>query len=65
MERYVRRAERHGGGWVVLLFHHVCHRCDSYAIERRTLGSFLDWLRPRAAHGTFVRTVGSVMAPAR
>ncbi|MCW3066217.1 MAG: polysaccharide deacetylase [Solirubrobacterales bacterium] len=61
IERYVRKAERRGGGWVVLLVHHVCHRCDTYSIERRRLGALLDWLAPRAAHGTVVRTVGSVI----
>jgi len=42
--------------------HHVCHRCDTYAIERSRLAALLDWLAPRAAHGTVVKTVGSVIA---
>jgi Polysaccharide deacetylase len=56
LESYVNAA--HGSGWVVLLFHHVCDGCDTYAIAPETLTAFLDWLAPRAA----VRTVHDVIA---
>jgi peptidoglycan/xylan/chitin deacetylase (PgdA/CDA1 family) len=59
LQSYVNAAD--GSGWVVLLFHHVCDGCDSYAIAPETLTAFLDWLAPRAA----VRTVHDVIAGRR
>ena len=58
---YVKQAERAGGGWVDLIFHHVCDGCDPYAITPRDFSAFLDWLRLREPDGTVVRTVGEVM----
>jgi peptidoglycan/xylan/chitin deacetylase (PgdA/CDA1 family) len=65
----VRGAERHGG-WLPLTFHHVCDGCSDIGIPPQTLRRFLDWLAPRAAHGTAVLPVdavvgGSVRAPHR
>ena len=66
LEHYVTRAERDRGGWVQIVFHHVCDRCDPYAVSLPTLGAFLDWLALRAARGTVVRTVRQVIeAPFR
>jgi peptidoglycan/xylan/chitin deacetylase (PgdA/CDA1 family) len=61
IERYVTRAEQAGGGWVQIVFHHVCDRCDPYAVAPATLAGFLDWLAPRSATGTVVRTVRQVI----
>lgn len=58
---YVKQAERAGGGWVDLIFHHVCEGCDPYSITPKDFSAFLDWLRQRAPDGTVVRTVGEVM----
>jgi peptidoglycan/xylan/chitin deacetylase (PgdA/CDA1 family) len=58
----VTQAEDHAGGWVPLVLHHVCDSCgEEYAITPATLTAFLDWLQPRAAAGTVVRTVDQVI----
>jgi len=59
LEEYVTQAKRHGGGWVPLVFHHVCDACaDPYSIQTKQFAAFLDWLK---AQGTTVRTVGEVI----
>ncbi len=67
IEGYVTAAEQHGGGWVQLVFHHVCDGCDAYSISAANLSALLDWLQPRAATGTVVETtnevVGGVVQP--
>jgi peptidoglycan/xylan/chitin deacetylase (PgdA/CDA1 family) len=60
---YVTQAETHGGGWVVLVLHHVCTACATHSITEGDLDALLDWLEPRAANGTVVKTVGEVMGP--
>jgi len=64
LKLYVTQAEQHGGGWVPLVFHHVCDGCDTLAVSPATLAAFLDWLQPRAAQGTVVATVDAVMGGA-
>jgi peptidoglycan/xylan/chitin deacetylase (PgdA/CDA1 family) len=49
------------GGWVTLVFHHICDGCHSYAIKQSDLQAFLDWLQPRSASGTVVKTVHDVI----
>ncbi|GAA3243729.1 polysaccharide deacetylase family protein [Actinocorallia longicatena] len=62
LKNYVTQAENNGGGWVPLVFHHVCASCgDDYAVTPATLTAFLDWLQPRAASGTTVKTVDQVI----
>ena len=67
LERYVTNAETHGGGWVILTFHGICdNRCtDANSMRPAIFTAFLDWLGPRKANGTVVRTVGQEfgMAP--
>ncbi|MBA3396245.1 MAG: polysaccharide deacetylase family protein [Deltaproteobacteria bacterium] len=58
---YVTRAEQNGGGWVPIVFHHVCAGCDSLAVSPTTLAAFLDWLEARVALGTEVATVDQVI----
>lgn len=61
---YVEDAERNGGGWVQLLLHRVCATagsCGSSGITTADLTEFLDWLQPRAANGTVVKTVDDVI----
>ena len=61
MQAYVTQAESNGGGWVPLVFHHVCDGCGATnAITPAQLGEFLDWLAARAPTTT-VQTVESVM----
>jgi peptidoglycan/xylan/chitin deacetylase (PgdA/CDA1 family) len=65
MENYVLQAEQHGGGWVVLVMHHVCSNCDPYSVPAVQLDTFLAWLAARAAGGTTVKTVGEVIGGAQ
>lgn len=62
IESGIQNIEQNGGGWVQLVFHDVCDGCDpTYGISPALLGSLLDWLGPRAAQGTVVRTIGEVI----
>jgi peptidoglycan/xylan/chitin deacetylase (PgdA/CDA1 family) len=49
LKGYVEAARRAGGGWLQLVFHHVCDRCDTYAVSEPTLAAFLSWLASRPA----------------
>jgi peptidoglycan/xylan/chitin deacetylase (PgdA/CDA1 family) len=60
LENAVTNAEA-TGGWVTFVFHHICDGCDSYAITQSNLQAFLDWLQPRSANGTVVKTVRDVI----
>ncbi len=60
---FVTRTEEHGGGWVILVMHHVCDRCDKFSVTPATLGALLDWLGSRKPRGTVVKTVAEVLAP--
>jgi peptidoglycan/xylan/chitin deacetylase (PgdA/CDA1 family) len=67
LQGYVLRAEEAGGGWVPIVFHHICSPCDlpqTYAIAPATLAAFLDWLVPRASRGTTVATMDAVIGGA-
>jgi peptidoglycan/xylan/chitin deacetylase (PgdA/CDA1 family) len=61
MESYVLQAEQHGGGWVVLVMHHICAGCDPYGVSPVQLNAFLAWLAQRAGGGTTVNTVTGVI----
>ncbi len=62
IEAQVTRAEQHGGGWLQLVFHHVCaNDCDQYSVTPTNLSAFLDWLQARSAQGTVVRTTQQVI----
>lgn len=61
IESYVTGAEQHGGGWVQLVFHHICNSCDAYSITATDFQTLLDWLQPRAATGTVVETTNQVI----
>ena len=60
VEGYVTNAEQHGGGWVPLLFHHVCDGCDSLSITPANLDAFMTWLAARGP-ATEVGTVADVI----
>jgi peptidoglycan/xylan/chitin deacetylase (PgdA/CDA1 family) len=60
LENAVTNAEA-TGGWVTFVFHHICDGCDSYAITQSNLQAFIDWLQPRSANGTVVKTVRDVI----
>lgn len=60
LKNYVTQAETNGGGWVPLIFHHVCSGCASNAIDLATFTQFVDWLQNRPA-STQVKTVQQVV----
>ncbi len=62
IEGYVTQAEDHGGGWVIVIFHHLCDHCDPYAVSMADLTAFLDWLQPRTGRRTVVETLEQVKA---
>jgi hypothetical protein len=57
LQSWVTAAEQHGGGWVQMSFHQICDGCEQYSTSLSTITAFLDWLQPRSANGTVVRTV--------
>jgi peptidoglycan/xylan/chitin deacetylase (PgdA/CDA1 family) len=61
IQGYVTAAEQNGGGWVQLVFHHLCDQCDAYSITPANFTALLDWLGPRAASGTTVKTTAEVI----
>jgi peptidoglycan/xylan/chitin deacetylase (PgdA/CDA1 family) len=64
MEASVTNAENNGGGWVMVLMHHVCDGCDPNEgyVTPSNLSAFLNWLAPRSANGTYVRTTRDVVS---
>jgi peptidoglycan/xylan/chitin deacetylase (PgdA/CDA1 family) len=58
----VTQAQQHGGGWVQIVFHHVCDSCDAYSVTPANLTSFLDWLKGQVDGGAVVvKTVNEVI----
>jgi endoglucanase len=61
VEGWITAAEQHGGGWVMILIHHLCDQCDAYSTTIADFTSLLDWLQPRAGIGTIVKTTDEVI----
>jgi peptidoglycan/xylan/chitin deacetylase (PgdA/CDA1 family) len=62
IQRLVARVEESGGGWVMLNFHRINDDPDyTYNIPPERLRAMLDWLAPRSAQGTVVRTQGEII----
>ncbi len=61
LKRYVTQVEDNGGGWVILIFHHLCYKCDKYAIEPAWFTRFAQWLNEQQSNGLVVKTVGEVV----
>jgi hypothetical protein len=61
IEGYVTAAAQHGGGWVQLVFHHICNQCDAYSITALDFQALLDWLQANAPAGTVVETTAQVI----
>jgi peptidoglycan/xylan/chitin deacetylase (PgdA/CDA1 family) len=57
----VIQAEQNGGGWVPLTFHLICNGCGGLSVSPADFQAFLDWLEPRSANGTVVKTVHDVI----
>jgi len=62
LQRYVTGARQESGGWVILIFHHVCDACDYYAVKPDILNRFIRWLADQQSLERLkVRTVGEVV----
>ena len=61
IEGWITQTEQSGGGWAQLVLHHVCNNCDVYSITPENFNALLDWLQPRAATGTVVKTTNDVI----
>jgi peptidoglycan/xylan/chitin deacetylase (PgdA/CDA1 family) len=62
LQRYVTGTRQDSGGWVILIFHHVCDGCDYFAVKRDVLARFLRWLgQEESLQRVEVQTVGDVM----
>ena len=50
MENAVTAARQNGGGWVPIVFHHICNACNIDYITPSDFNTFLDWLQGQAAN---------------
>ena len=59
LERSVLTAQRHGGGWVPLVLHHVCpaDNCGELSIRDATFRAFVAWLARQRGRGIVVETM--------
>ena len=61
LQRYVTGTRQESGGWVILIFHHVCDSCDYYAVKPDILTRFIRWLAEQQSLKRLrVMTVGEV-----
>lgn len=61
IQALIRRAQQ-DGGWIQLIFHHVCDACGKYSISRQDFSTLLDWLaEERDAGRVVVLTVRQVI----
>ncbi len=67
IEQLVTYAEQHGGGWIPLVFHHICasRSCPSVTVRLSVVNAFARWLASRRDVGTVVETVGQVVGGPR
>ena len=62
LEQSVLRVQRTGGGWLPLVFHHVCPAaCGVLSIRDATFAAFVRWLTGERSHGITVQTVHQVL----
>lgn len=66
LQNAVTNAETHGGGWVILTFHHICVGCDPLSITPTLFASFVSWLQQHVntTSTTTVKTVDQVIGGA-
>jgi peptidoglycan/xylan/chitin deacetylase (PgdA/CDA1 family) len=63
LQRYVAGTRQEGGGWLILIFHHVCDGCDYFAVHPDVLHRFIAWLAEEQTQGRVqVSTVGGIVA---
>jgi peptidoglycan/xylan/chitin deacetylase (PgdA/CDA1 family) len=66
LQLQVTQAEDNGGGFVPLVFHHVCDGCADNGITPALLGEFMDWLAARGPStqvATVHRVIGGQVKP--
>ncbi len=61
MRQMVTDAEQAGGGWVPVVMHLVCDGCGTLSVSSSTLGAFIDWVKPREALGTVIKTMAQAI----
>jgi peptidoglycan/xylan/chitin deacetylase (PgdA/CDA1 family) len=61
IEGYVTAAAQNGGGWVQLVFHHICNQCDAYSITASNFQTLLNWLNSNGTNGIVVETTNQVI----
>ncbi len=49
------------GGWVILIFHHICDHCDKWSITPADFATFLAWLQAQSRKGVAVMTIDEVL----
>jgi hypothetical protein len=60
IESMVTNAENDKGGWVPLVFHHICDACGGNSISLANFTALMDWLKTRPVTTT-VKTVNTVI----
>ncbi len=60
LQKQVTAAESAGGGWVPMVFHHVCDGCGKNAVRATTFRAFVRWLAARSPK-TVVKTVAEMV----
>jgi peptidoglycan/xylan/chitin deacetylase (PgdA/CDA1 family) len=60
IQRYINSTQEKGGGWVILIFHHVCDGCDYYSISPNAFTKLADWLGEQQKNGLVIRTIRDV-----
>ena len=61
IEGYITSAQASGGGWVQLVFHNLCVKCDAYAITPTHFDELLTWIQVQEANGVTVETTHDVI----
>ncbi len=62
LQRYISGTRKEGGGWVILVFHHVCDSCDYFAVRTDVMNRFIPWLASQQSLGHVqVKTFGEVI----
>ena len=65
LEAAVTAAENAGGGWVPLVFHHICNSCDPDYITQSDFQTFITWLQGQEqTNNVVVKTMHQVLGGA-
>lgn len=62
LKRYISETRKEGGGWQLLIFHHVCDGCDFFSVKPDVMDQFIPWLAEQQSKGNLkVMTIGEVI----